>query len=718
MNQDAITTEWLGKAMLRSGTSDAPSEVASATVHSSPSSESSGIEAFADAKTALVECQSNYVDKLASLRENAFQDILAELKRSNSRVARGRYFPEVLEFAQLFQQILLINKAFSVDIRMSSAAGLSEVLEQYTALLEIYIDYATLKDTLNSELQLHFESYIKVSSEIPLDEVLELPLHHLEILSKHVQPFVDDSVHLQYAHKNLLKLNAKLSDEVCRLRSASALKLVAKSWNKGLVQLIIPGRRFVKEGTFLRIFGSQRVHMQLLLFSDILAIGVPEQLNRYKYRLTQAVPLEGVKARGISLKSMSIKLKQSSECGSDILLLQASTPEEMEIWVKLLTGEKSTSVHRKSFLVVCSTCKEVILSMPRICVNCYGHMCSDCSNTGIVLRETGCKARVCQACSRPNISKGTSPSKSEQSLSSFVELIETEQTYVSGLRTCWSRFCKPLIRDYKCRSQSLGSGLLGKVNEGDNSSILVFLSAVRHILRLNQVLLRGFRELQRNWSSQSLSRLASIFIRYGKIFKIYSEYASCFAFASDEITRHASENKDFRNFIGNDLSLFQSLLITPIQRCPRYTLLLKELAKGPEHSAETTHLLGEAVKITQEINSYINEHIREREQQIAMYKLEADWGPVVRGRVLVHQGDLLKVSRRKKIEYRFLLFTDCLVYGKQGIDGAYRFRHHRTIPLSECMIEPNIDENDEVFIIHAREKSFKVIAGSQRAKQE
>ncbi|QQP38727.1 RhoGEF4, partial [Caligus rogercresseyi] len=66
----------------------------------------------------------------------------------------------------------------------------------------------------------------------------------------------------------------------------------------------------------------------------------------------------------------------------------------------------------------------------------------------------------------------------------------------------------------------------------------------------------------------------------------YSTYANDFASNVKLVERLTEENKEFRRALGLKLN---SLLITPIQRIPRYKLLLEDLLKNtsPNHPDRT-----------------------------------------------------------------------------------------------------------------------------------
>jgi len=210
---------------------------------------------------------------------------------------------------------------------------------------------------------------------------------------------------------------------------------------------------------------------------------------------------------------------------------------------------------------------------------------------------------------------------------------------------------------------------------------------------------------------------------------MYDEYSALYEFATKALADKERTDPKLRKFLASQSVLAGqmtcfALLITPIQRVPRYLLLLKEILKAtpnvfllsfcalrcaPPKKILTLFLkqelpdfepLGRAIKIVQDAAVHINEHIREREvcffhfalEPLRKYTLTCSddlrWGCGGGGqnlmtlrvldidfpnmgiadrpdRVLVHRGNLLKKSRKKDQPYHFLLFSDMLIYQKQ-----------------------------------------------------
>ncbi|KJH41425.1 FYVE zinc finger [Dictyocaulus viviparus] len=89
------------------------------------------------------------------------------------------------------------------------------------------------------------------------------------------------------------------------------------------------------------------------------------------------------------------------------------------------------------------------------------------------------------------------------------------------------------------------------------------------------------------------------------------------------------------------------------------------------------------------------------------------------GRVLVGEGVLVKMCRKKPKRRQFFLFNDILVYGNIVISKK-RYNKQRIIPLENVQLEDLPDEGGmkNGWIVKTPEKSFAVYAASPKEKKE
>lgn len=89
------------------------------------------------------------------------------------------------------------------------------------------------------------------------------------------------------------------------------------------------------------------------------------------------------------------------------------------------------------------------------------------------------------------------------------------------------------------------------------------------------------------------------------------------------------------------------------------------------------------------------------------------------GRVLVGEGVLTKMCRKRPKSRQFFLFNDILVYGNIVI-GKKKYNKQHIMPLEEVQLEP-IDDNGQFrngWLIRTTTKSFVVYAATSTEKQE
>ena len=179
----------------------------------------------------------------------------------------------------------------------------------------------------------------------------------------------------------------------------------------------------------------------------------------------------------------------------------------------------------------------------------------------------------------PFTTRRTPPSNLEaQRIRVTRETLETEETYVQSLSTLTSFFYRPLQK--------------GKLLPPDELKQL-FPPQLSSLLSCHTELLDKLRERLANPKFRGVIGDLFADLCPGSMtmdfFQMYSGYVQAFPIALSVYDRHTRTNKEFRGFIractespscrGLDLCAF---LLTPIQRLPRYILLLNELIKYTE----------------------------------------------------------------------------------------------------------------------------------------
>lgn len=274
------------------------------------------------------------------------------------------------------------------------------------------------------------------------------------------------------------------------------------------------------------------------------------------------------------------------------------------------------------------------------------------------------------------------------------ELFETEKAYLNHLDLIHKHFYFTLR--FNC--------LLPE----DKHAIL--FSNIEQIRNVNRKLLELMEQ----------SSIGQAFKHLGPFLKLYSMYANNYQQALAVLQEMTLKNSEFAEFIQTQEALpdvmglkINALLITPVQRIPRYKLLLEDLLSHTPGDNLDYAQLKEATKQIGEIAHHINEHIRQHENFQKMLSIQKSLdrsAPKILqpGRIFIKEGSLKKVSRKgdKSFERMFFLFNDVLLYGKPKLveSGGRSYTCCCVLPIKHCKLE-------RVFVTSAKHQSDSCVGG-------
>ncbi|XP_033752641.1 rho guanine nucleotide exchange factor 39-like [Pecten maximus] len=258
-----------------------------------------------------------------------------------------------------------------------------------------------------------------------------------------------------------------------------------------------------------------------------------------------------------------------------------------------------------------------------------------------------------------------------------IELFESEKTYLSHLELVNKYF------DFPLRFNCL-------IPENVHTKIF---SNTEQIMEVNKTLLEYMEEMT----------VGEAFRYLGPFLKLYSSYANNHNTALSTLQEWMQKSPDFAQFIHSQEDKpevkglkINALLITPVQRVPRYKLLLEDLM---EHTCPDHHdypHLQEATKQVTDIAAHINDHIKQHDnfqKMLAIQKSFDSSAPKILapGREFIKEGPLKKISRRggKPLDRMFFLFSDMLIYGKPKFldSGNKSYSCCCVLPLKHCEVE-------------------------------
>ena len=263
------------------------------------------------------------------------------------------------------------------------------------------------------------------------------------------------------------------------------------------------------------------------------------------------------------------------------------------------------------------------------------------------------------------------------------EIIETEQSYCTAVGALVHAFAEPARR----------KGLLSS-----DVQRTIFQNA-ESILGIHMKFASDLENEVRMCAEGESATLGDVFLNFAPFFREYSVYVQGHAEASRVAAEIEAREKHVRAFFkaaalspearGQGL---QSLLIQPVQRLPRYKLLLQELIKRTPAAHPDMMKLEAALAQISAVAMQVNDSMREKEQMLRVLELEAHMLPrqdlVMPGRRLIRQGVLRKVQRGGNLaSFQFFLFNDAtLVYAIDARVGWYIFK--RSIQVSRVEGEP------------------------------
>ncbi|CAD5121071.1 DgyrCDS9608 [Dimorphilus gyrociliatus] len=213
------------------------------------------------------------------------------------------------------------------------------------------------------------------------------------------------------------------------------------------------------------------------------------------------------------------------------------------------------------------------------------------------------------------------------------EVFDTEETYLFHLKLIVKNFQSPL-KKLKLVPEYVISEIFQNIDQ---------------IISLN-------KELMELLSQHSMGEA---FLRVSQFFKFYSLYANNHEYALATLLNWEQKCPDLSAFRRTQEGLpemnglkLNALLITPVQRVPRYKLLLTELLKQTENDNPDYENIKKAVAEMSKVADHINNHIKQQDNAQKMIAIQKSLCGtsvpqlVQPGRIFLKEGDLKKVSRK------------------------------------------------------------------------
>eukprot|EP01126_Amoeba_proteus_P043683 TRINITY_DN4808_c0_g3_i2.p1 TRINITY_DN4808_c0_g3~~TRINITY_DN4808_c0_g3_i2.p1 ORF type:complete len:945 (+),score=204.11 TRINITY_DN4808_c0_g3_i2:92-2926(+) len=303
------------------------------------------------------------------------------------------------------------------------------------------------------------------------------------------------------------------------------------------------------------------------------------------------------------------------------------------------------------------------------------------------------------------------------------ELLTTEETHVSGLTQLCEKYRDPIIKAMSENSKMFDAR--------HRQLVEIVFSDVHHILKINTTLLKDLQEVYANWTSTS--EIGGILCAVTPFLRLYTVYSSNYDKAIQSLNELFKEE-----WIGKfitDRFTFESLLILPIQRLPRYRMLVEDLILNTPTDHPDYEKLNLALDVIKKVATFINSAIRQNQSSALLTNLGLTH-LIATNRYFVKSGlltltiicqyDGSKVKKVKK-PITFYLFNDLLFVtrdkkgetNKKQATLKYAMKAAEegdcTWPLELVLLQ---DIDDESFELIGPMKTITVQLNSKKEKLE
>ncbi|KAL5037253.1 hypothetical protein BDV3_006777 [Batrachochytrium dendrobatidis] len=301
------------------------------------------------------------------------------------------------------------------------------------------------------------------------------------------------------------------------------------------------------------------------------------------------------------------------------------------------------------------------------------------------------------------------------------EILETELRYVDCLTILNDIYYAPLLEACGTPNEIIAKKFITEV-----------FSNLKDIFGVNCELKKQLKErIKSKPFDPDTTCIGDIFLMLTPYLKMYSLYVKNFNHAIALVSDISQKNTTFATFIKEQGMkpeckgrIFQTFLIEPVQRIPRYKLLLEDLLKRtptqhPDHIGVVR-----ALKLVSQVATFVNEDIRMHENVLQMIDIQKGLAGLnesllAPGRRFIYRGAVTKISRKSHQARELILFSDVLIYASPGLLED-QFLFHRKLPLDQFRVEhvPDTETIKNAFQIVASEKSFAVYAETFEQKSK
>ncbi|TPX30256.1 hypothetical protein SmJEL517_g06146 [Synchytrium microbalum] len=301
-----------------------------------------------------------------------------------------------------------------------------------------------------------------------------------------------------------------------------------------------------------------------------------------------------------------------------------------------------------------------------------------------------------------------------------LEILTTEQSYLASLTTIQDAFINPLLSVMGSEREIISRKVFDKIIPSPFANIYELCRSL--LARLNE------RLLDPSWDP-STGRLGDIFLDTIPYLKMYSVYIQNFNGALSLIEDQSKKNPKLSAFLHEESMKkaykglpIQAYLMTPVQRIPRYKLLLQDLLKyTPVNHIDRTDL-ERAFKLVEEVAIFVDDMVRKQENQAQLLEIDQtltgfNEKVLSPSRLFLFKGDLYKICRKNHQLRRVYVLSDMIICAIPSLLND-QFTFKRKFDLEFCEIRgiPDTDAIKHSFQLISPGKSYAFYADSEAEK--
>eukprot|EP01103_Thecamoeba_quadrilineata_P018793 TRINITY_DN7369_c0_g1_i1.p1 TRINITY_DN7369_c0_g1~~TRINITY_DN7369_c0_g1_i1.p1 ORF type:complete len:704 (+),score=151.50 TRINITY_DN7369_c0_g1_i1:47-2158(+) len=333
------------------------------------------------------------------------------------------------------------------------------------------------------------------------------------------------------------------------------------------------------------------------------------------------------------------------------------------------------------------------------------------------------------------------------------EIVTTERFYVKTISILLHVFLIPMNESLNVESDGI-----------DSTPLVRITSFLKNIFNVNIELLTLLEERLNNWATNQ--KIGDIFLKLAPFLKIYSYYTSAYERIPAHVTS-ISKHPSYQTILGefqqkvNDMNQasLHDVFIMPIQRIPRYSLLLQEMVQHTEQAHPDFEDLSTSLDCVKNVANSLNAHLKQEENRRKIIEIQnrfivgyyncRDPQIVAPHREFIKEGELQKIGRKTIKKKTFFLFNDLVLWAsKFGLDRYSTFEKLKMGALIDKeKADPHSPESHSIhnligrlkfgnkmelesvhlkevqsitngFAIQSPRKSFVVLMGSTAEKEE